>query len=409
MKTGKLVGWLLCLLFGMDVGTAFALHRIPTLYIETKDRQAVVSRDVWKEGTMVRLVLPDGYTAYESSDVAVKSRGHSTFDKPKKPYVFKLPAKAGLLGMPEGRKWILLANFMDHSNVRNSLALEVARKTALDWTPEWRFVDVVLNGRLQGLYTLVEPVDVKKRRLNLDADNGFLVEFDHYDDEPMYYTAVCRLPYHIKYPDPVPDSVRKGIERRVDGFEKFLYGNGNTGLSPLHNRCIDLDSFADWWIVHELTLNAEPNGPRSCYVHDRGDGRLRMGPVWDFDLAFIPVGLDDDGNIRPPRFKRPGIRLLTVDSVYNGNAMWYARLLEDSVFKGRVAVRWRKLKPRFAALLPLIRKWEVQIRLSAEDNDRIWKGQDRARFDPFDDFHASIEYVRQVYVNRLAVMDWICR
>lgn len=409
MKSGLLYISLLFILLAVNVREASAAHRIPTLYIQTNDNAAITSREVWKDGATVKLVLPDGYTAYESAGVRVKSRGHSTFSKPKKPYVFKLPAKYGLLGMPPGRKWILLANFMDHSNVRNSLALEIARRTSLGWTPSWRFVDVFLNGKLQGLYLLVEAVDVKKQRLNLDADKGFLVECDSYEDETVFYTAHRQLPYHIKYPEPVSAARQKSISDRLNKIEDVLYGAANADLTPIYNRYIDMDSFVDWWLVHELTQNAEPNGPRSCYMYDRGDGRLRMGPVWDFDLAFITVGLDEGGDIRPARFKRADVRLLTGDSVYNGRALWYGRLLADSVFKHRVTERWKKLKPRFEALCTEMRKWKTDIAPSAKDNETLWKGQDRARFDIYEDFETSFENLFRVYRYRLSALDRILR
>lgn len=119
---------------------------IPTVYVETADGKEVVSKEEWKEGTGLRIVLPDGRVDYESERAAVRGRGHSTFTKPKKPYAIKLEKKSGLLGMAPGKRWGLLANFMDHSLMRNSLAFSMAALTGLEWTPDWRFVNVVYNG-----------------------------------------------------------------------------------------------------------------------------------------------------------------------------------------------------------------------------------------------------------------------
>lgn len=121
---------------------------IPTIYITTADSTAITSRDYWLENSSLRIIMPDGNAVYESSKAAVKARGHSTFTKPKKPFVIRLEEKSGLLGMTENRRWVLLANFMDHSLLRNSLALSIAKQTCLDWTPDSRFVDVVVNGEL---------------------------------------------------------------------------------------------------------------------------------------------------------------------------------------------------------------------------------------------------------------------
>lgn len=400
-----LINFILVALLTLNVQVALALYRIPTLYISTKDGKAVTSRDYWKDSTMLRLVLPDNTVAYKSAMVAIKARGHSTFNKPKKPYTFRLPEENGLLGMRPDKRWILLANFMDHSNIRNSLAMEISRQTALDWTPDGRFVDVVLNGRLQGCYYLIESVEVEKQRLDLDKAKGFLVEGDDYDDGMTFYTPVRKLPLHVRYPEKVFDKQQAAIEQRFNEIERLLYQGTDADVEKLFGKYIDTESFIDWWLVHELAQNPEPNGPRSCYFHDRGDGVLQMGPVWDFDLAFITVGLDAGGDIRPARFNRPDVKLLTGDSLYDAGSLWYGRLFRDKLFKQQAKDRWKTLKPRFESLIKTIDAWEKQLTPSANANDSIWNGQDPARFDTRETFAASIANVKSVYQYRLKSLD----
>lgn len=383
----------------------FARHLIPTLYMDTKDGQAILSRDEWKDSTSFRLVMPDGSVAYQAGNVSVKARGHSTFNKPKKPYTFRLQEDKGLLGMRPDKRWILLANFMDHSNIRNSLALAISKQTSLDWTPDGRFVDVVLNGKLQGCYYLIESVEVEPQRLDLNRTKGLLVEGDDYDDGTTFYTSFRKLPLHVRFPENVSSVQQTAIERRFNEIERMIYKGTSAELDVLFRKYIDVNSFIDWWLVHELAQNAEPNGPRSCYFHDNGDGRLRMGPVWDFDLAFITVGLDNGGDIRPSRFNRTDVRLLTGDSLYNSRALWYDRLLKNETFAKHLKARWGLLKPRFESLAGNIDEWERQLAPSAADNDRLWKGADPALFDTYEMFQASIANVKQVYLHRIEALD----
>lgn len=42
----------------------------------------------------------------------------------------------------------------------------------LEYTPESRFVDVVINGEYQGNYLLTEKVELGKERINEDEANG---------------------------------------------------------------------------------------------------------------------------------------------------------------------------------------------------------------------------------------------
>lgn len=384
---------------------AFSLHHLPTVYITTADGQAITSREVWKKGTTVRIVLPDSTVSYEANDVSVKSRGHSTFTKPKKPYALKLSRKSGLLGMKADRRWVLLANFMDHSNIRNSLALAIARQTSLDWTPDSRLVDVVLNGQLQGCYLLCESVEVNDHRIAIDQE-GFLAEGDSYvDDEQCFRTPIKELPITIKYPEDLTSQQMEQIRNHFGDIEQMLYSKESTNWKKLFRTYIDKESFADWWIVHELTQNAEPNGPRSCYMHKDQKGKLKMGPVWDFDLAFINVGLDKKGDIRPSRFHLPDVKNLTGDSLYNQNALWYGKLLESKEFTTELKTRWRILKPRFATLCQEIDKWKEMLEPSAKENEALWRGQDPARFDQYTTFQSSIDNLKQVYEYRLKALE----
>ena len=131
------------------------------------------------------------------------------------------------------------------------------------------------------------------------------------------------------------------------------------------------------------------------------DSLLKAGPVWDFDLAFIEVGLDKDGNIRPARLHLPDVPLLTVDSLYNRKALWYDQLLEDPVFRRQVQVRWQELEPRFRAIAGEI---EEKIEASALADERLWQGQDPARFDTHTTFHASVKNLKQTYLKRIDVL-----
>lgn len=174
---------------------------LPTIHITTRDSSAITSREIWKENASLQIVMPDGSVSYQSDKVAIRARGHSTFSKPKKPFALKLENAAPLLGMEADKRWVLLANFMDHSLLRNSLALAIARQTSLEWTPDSRLVDVVVNGKLQGCYLLCESVRVSKHRVNLNKEDGFLIEMDSYpSDEYRFETIHRHLPVNVKHP-----------------------------------------------------------------------------------------------------------------------------------------------------------------------------------------------------------------
>ena len=385
----------------VSLSASFA-GNLPVIYITTADSSAITSRDYWKENASLRIVMPDGSISYQSKTVSIKARGHSTFSKPKKPYVLKLEDKVSLLGMADGKEWILLANFMDHSLLRNSLAFAISRQTSLEWTPDCRLANVVVNGKLQGCYLLCESIHVKERWVGTNDKNSFLIEIDNYPkDKYRLETGHRQLPVNVIFPMPPTGGQMKAIEDYLGRIEDILYG-GATDLNALYRDYIDMDSFIDWWLVHELTQNAEPNGPRSCYMYRGKDGLLKVGPVWDFDLAFITVGLDAGGDIRPSRLNRTDVVLFTGDSIYNRNALWYDRLLKDPAFVSRMMERWKELEPKFLSLIDKLDNWTELVRTSALIDEQLWKGQDPARFDTFTDWESSVRNLREVYRYRIS-------
>ena len=382
-------------------------NNLPTISIETPGAVAITSADAWTEGCRLKVAAADGTVVFEAKSCQIKGRGHSTLSKPKKPLAIKLARREPLLGMAGGKRWVLLADFMDHSRLRNRLALAMARLTLLRWTPACRHVNVVLNGHPQGLYLLAEQVRVARGRVEIDEERGVLLEADRYDDgDARFLTAVRRLPFNVKSPSDAPSALVDSTRRFIDEMELNLYFPPKNGRFPIE-QYLDFDTFADWWLLHELAQNAEPNGPRSCYMYRDGGGRLMAGPAWDFDLAFITVGLDGGGDLRPARLKRPDATLLTGDSVFNRRALWFDRLLADTAFTARLAMRWQTLRAPMAALADSIALWRREIEPAALADEALWRGQDPARFDTCATFRASALCLERTYRHRLAAMDSI--
>ena len=107
---------------------------------------------------MAGTVTLDGVTRVTE----VRGRGNSTWGWAKKPYKLKLEDDAALVGSREYDEWVLLAGYADRSSLRTAAAFAIAAQTRFSWTPRFRFVEVVLNGRSQGLYMLTEQVEEGK-------------------------------------------------------------------------------------------------------------------------------------------------------------------------------------------------------------------------------------------------------
>lgn len=323
---------------------------------------ATYTKDYWTTGMMV--------VGEDSMAVDYRGRGHSTFAQPKHPYALRLSAPASLLGMKEHTRWVLLANFFDHSLMRNALALDVSRQTSLAAvTPQGRFVSLSVNGKPQGLYYLCERVS--------DCVTDSLIEIDVYEQEEQRAKSLAL--------DSIP-----------------------------RNMPIDTLSFIDAIIVYELCMNAEPNGPRSCYFHTDGK-TLYAGPVWDFDMAFNKVGVDDGGDIRPMRFFNPESRpqwlkgkvitWLDETNSYTHESPVFQSYFNDSVFRGKMSKRWNELKPKFRDLLRFMKHCDKFIRNDAIIDQKMWNHLEPARFDDASDYDAAYRKLRATYKKRMKRLD----
>lgn len=126
------------------------------MVINTPNGKPINSKEDWLKGASVVIYNISGEKETEVA-TAIKGRGNSTWGYPKKPYTLKLDSKTSVLGMPKHKRWALLANWMDRTLLRNDVSLELGRRSkALGWTPDGRFVELILNGKHMGNYYVCE-------------------------------------------------------------------------------------------------------------------------------------------------------------------------------------------------------------------------------------------------------------
>ena len=264
---------------------------LPVVYIDTKDSKPIKSKREWLDSTAVTIYLPNGEIDYkaEQPGVKVKGRGNSTWSvKAKRPYALKTDKKAKILGMPEGKRWCLLANFFDPSLFRNDLANYLGQHyTSLDWTPHGQNVELVLNGVHCGSYYLCEQVRSTKNRVPGD----YLVEADRKAGRGDIIGAKTGNVFNIKdisvkgQKKDDPEAIAR-VKEILDRFENTLYSDDFLNPDTGYKTLIDLESFVDWLLIKELSKDFDGNMFTSCFCHIMSDGIIRMGPIWDFDLAF---------------------------------------------------------------------------------------------------------------------------
>lgn len=374
------------------------LTGLPVVLIDTPDSKPVCSKEVWTEGATMSIVNADMTYDYNGGTMSIKGRGNSSWLYPKKSYTLKLDSKSEVLGMPSNKRWCLLSNYRDRTLIRNAVSFEIARKCpALEWTPHGEFVEVVLNGKHIGNYYLCEQIRVGKDRVDIaELDNtvtegdgitgGFIMEVDSYYDEDNKFRSARRLlPWMFKTPSDINGAQFAYMRNYVNSMEDALYDCSKFAAREF-TEYMDLESFVDWWFVHELTMNSEPNAPRSCYMTKDKNGLVKAGPVWDFDFStFNP---------------------LKTSIFIAKHSLYYGRLFEDEAFRALVKAKWAAQKSKFEEVGDYIDSLSETLVVSDEINHSLWPIiLSVGNGDEFMNYKPAVSQMKRVFLDKLNWMD----
>ena len=367
---------------------------LPVLIINTPNQATIPSKyEDWLENATITLLNPDGSKDYTGT-TSIRGRGNSTWNYPKKPYALKLDQKAEILGMPKHKRWVLLANWMDRTLIRNRVAFQIALSTGMAWNPHGEFVDVVLNGKHVGNYYLCEHIKVDKNRVNiteLDENategegitGGFIMELDvNYDEVNKFESAVQKLPYMFKDPDEVNRQQFAYMQNYINKMEASLHNDKELAAGKFMDY-MDIDSYIDWWFVHELTENGEPGHPKSTYMYKDMSGKLFAGPAWDFDWGTFTPGAG-----------------YTIK-----HTLYYPKLFKNATFVARVKERWALLKPNFNKIPAFIENEAKAISNSEKMNHIMWPINQSVNGDENMTFVQAVQRLKAAYEEKLQWLD----
>ena len=389
---------------------------LPTVYVDTQNGKAVTSKTDFADATL-RIKGEGGYEGLEEVACQIRGRGNTTWTWPKKPYLIKLEEKQHIFGMHKHKRWVLLANFMDRTLMRNLVSMKVSSLTSLAWTPGCVPVELVLNGEHKGSYLLIEQVRVDNHRVNVTemkpTDNsgnavtgGYLLELDfHFDNEVQWVDPHGKnaqwdggIPFGVKYPDPgdLTTNQFNYIKKYVYDAASALYGNNFKDPAKGYAAWIDVDSFVDYWIVFEVMGNHELGNPGSVFMHKDRGGKLVAGPCWDFDWGVLSY------------YTSPHART----GLVNGNAIWYARLFQDPAFKEKVKERFQELLPELKKIPDYMDECEKLLTESARLNFAMWNPAEDAsqnggwiiNGDEDMTFHNAVARLKSNFQERLEVI-----
>lgn len=372
---------------------------LPVMWIETPGNAKITSKNTWMEGATAKLYSSGTLTPLGVTQI--KGRGNTTWGYPKNPYTIKLDKKAAILGMPKDKRWNLLANWMDRTDMRNDVALQLARVSpGLDWTSRGKFVELIMNGKHVGNYYLCEHIKIAEDRVNItaidedaakagdpvDLTGGYLMEFDTYFDEANKFRSSLNLPVNLKDPDWTTGFSKTYIQNWINGLEGKLTAVDISGTD--YKDYLDIDSYIDWWFVHEMAKNGEPNHPKSSYMYKdketATDNKIHAGPCWDFDWGtFTP---STSWNVK--------------------NAIWYSYLFKDPAFVARVKEKWNAQKAAYDAVASTyIDAVATEIKESVAADKTLWPCTSTVNGDKDLSFDDAVARLKSSLQAKIAWMD----
>lgn len=296
-------------------------EELPVVSVQLNTDLEYLSKQEYSSGTIE--IEDDDYDLLPSS-IELRGRGNTTWSFPKKPFQLKFENPKEVLGMFDARKWIFLAHYSDKSLLRTEVAFSLSRYSRLNWTPESKFIELMFNQEHLGVYQVVEKIEAVENRVN--NGQGFLLEVNRPNrigPADIYFQSNHHH-YTIKQPDvDIGDVNYTLIQDYIETVEDIIFSESFPNTTQSYEDFIDVDSFVDWFIIHEITKNAESAWSSSCYLNYIPGEKLNMGPVWDFDLSL--------GNNYNDR---------SVEGFVIKEQGWYAQLFKDSVFVHEVKNRF---------------------------------------------------------------------
>jgi len=390
-----------------------AYTALPALYINTPGGVGIESKEEWIKNAGISIAgAADESWNFDEVATSIKGRGNSTWTNPKKPYAIKLKQAQKVLGMPEHKRWVLLANYKDGSFMRNEVAFYLSEVFEFDWTVHGEFVDLVLNGEYRGLYWLGETIKVDGNRVNIndgnpgmtdDEDKDYLIEMDaFYDENVKFRSAVRDIPYMIQNDDFMVDEngvITSGgaarLERfqaKIENLEKLLYPDWTEGMNTddciapdeSYAETIDIDSWVKFWFVNEIMDNRDCVDPRSdFFTFDSMNNIFKAGPVWDFDRTLFRKPTE-------PQLKK---------------MIYYNALFKSQAFKIRVKELWSEYYDRID-IEPLVESLRGELDVAALYDAMLWGYNDYIILDKDSrNFNGYADYLMERFGSKLSVVE----
>ena len=337
---------------------------IPRIVIETENHRGIRDREteipaklqIWGE------LAPES----EIMELTIRGRGNTSWtDMPKKSYKIEFINKQSMLGMPKDKDWALIANYADKSLMRNYLMYHLAAELNAYYAPRCEFAELYLNNEYLGVYLLTETIKIAKKRVNIpQSQHSYIVEIDSKfkKTEQVVFSDILRAEKTFKIHSPHNASIASldTFQNFIVSFENFLK-NIQPDTTNNIDKWIDNEECVKYYWLQEFSKNSDTGIYNKFYTSvyfSFVDGeKIKMGPIWDFDLAF--------GN-------HPFDSINSTENWYIRKD-WYHYLFKDKLYQSDVEKYWTEKHKFFESILDSIDSYKLKLSKPSQNNFKRWR------------------------------------
>ncbi len=294
-------------------------------------------------------------------NITIERRGqYSQMYYPKNGYSIELKdanwedMDTSFLNFPKEEDWVLHGPYADKTLLRNVLAMQMANSIG-QYAARTRLVELLINEQYEGVYVLMERIKRDENRVDIaklkpedisgdELTGGYIIKCDKgptdwYSQYDMVNHPGEKLRFQYVSPkrSKIQPEQEAYIQSYVDSFEIAMRFYSVSIGGKFYYDFIDLASFADHFILQELTKNVDAYRISFYMYKDKNSngGLLKAGPVWDFNFAF--------GNAD---YCNSWTDWGWVYDEHCGifNPFWWGELFEQDAFTSLVKCRWEELR-----------------------------------------------------------------
>lgn len=390
-------------------------EELPKLYIDAAVPFEDIDKENWVEASFTLTLGTKEFASgeYEGTG-SVKGRGNSSWTYPKKPYSIKLDSKASLLDIPKTKKYAIVPSYYDGSLMRNFITYKVFQGLeGIGYVPKCEFVDVYLNGDYNGIYILVERIDIEKSKIDIEeanADNltgGYLIEkdvngkVDFADDlwfDCPYWANQSRDYFVMKAPEPDDGVLTETMLEYLSDYMQRIHNCIIGGDGTNYLDYVDTSSWVDFIIVQEVSKNIDGNMKTSCYMYKLADDdHLYMTAPWDFDLAYGRVTWDNASDAHNDCYDCPPADTADGFMCVNSSNPWMDKLYDaEPAFRSALMERYTEYRHTLIdGMFAMIREQAAYLTVVQAPNYQMWGHN----------FHNGVRSLNEWLTARVAWLD----